>query len=183
MASTPRSLSSVIASTRRATSRSASTSSPESISSSTEILGSSTASWSVSARFCSPPENSTLTPRVRNWSPTASRSASRASRSASPFGSPPPPATPRSARCSRVRHHHVVTVDLDVIHPHGLSGGQGRRFPGLERERRAVLRALDLALVLPHVALRQGVVGVRARVVDDVEIVADAHDAQPLTVD
>ena len=81
------------------------------------------------------------------------------------------------------RHHHVVAVDPDVVDGHRLGGGQGLRLAGLERERGAVLRALDLALVLPHVALGERVVGVGARVADHVPVVVDAHDAQAVAVD
>ena len=66
---------------------------------------------------------------------------------------------------------------------HRLRRGQRLRLAGLQRERRAVLRALDLALVLPHVALGERVVGVRALVADRVEVVADAHDRDAVTVD
>ncbi len=86
MASTPRSSSVVMASTRRATSRRASTSRPLSISSSTANFGRRTASCSVSARFCSPPENSTLRPRSRNCDATPRRSASVATRRAEVVG-------------------------------------------------------------------------------------------------
>src|SRR4051812_10856965 len=55
--------------------------------------------------------------------------------------------------------HHVVAVDPDRVDGHRLGGRQRLRFAGRERERRAVLRALDLALVDPDVSLRERVVG------------------------
>ena len=46
-----------------------------------------------------------------------------------------------------------------------------------------MLGALDLALVFPHVAFGERVVGVRALVADRVEVVADAHERDAVAVD
>ena len=83
-------------------------------------------------------------------------------------------APPPSRRRRRPRTSYTGT---------GCVAGSVCGSPVAQRERRAVLRALDLALVLPHVALGERVVGVRARVADRVEVVADAHDRDAVPVD
>ena len=80
-------------------------------------------------------------------------------------------------------HHHVVAVDPHGVDGHRSGRRQGLGLAGRERERRAVLRALDLALVGPDVALGERVVGVRALVADHVPVVAEVHRAEPVTVD
>ena len=92
----------------------------------------------------------------------------------------------RAGRGSRsVRHRRAprpgldgddAVDDSDREHRHRLGGRQRLRLAGDEAERAAVLRALDLALVAPHLALGQRHVGVAADVADRVDVVADAHD-------
>ena len=109
-------------STRRATSRSESTSRPESISSRIANCGCSTASCTVSARFCSPPENSSLTPRAQQLGAHAER--------------------------GRLGQHRVVqTVGVDVAGAHRRGDERLERHAGhfhrvLHREEQPALRAL-----------------------------------------
>src|SRR5437879_1578090 len=72
-----------------------------------------------------------------------------------------PSCGPPDLRLARQNDLHVVAVDHDVVHPYRAGGRQGLRLAGQQRERRAVLRALDLALVGPHIALGERVIGVR----------------------
>ena len=70
---------------------------------------------------------------------------------------------------------HVVAVDRATSYTGtALVAGQRLRLAGLERERAAVLPALDLALVGVDLALGQRDVLVGAGVADGVEVVADA---------
>ena len=72
--------------------RRASTSSPESVSSRMENVGSSTAIWKISLRLRSPPEKPSFTPRLMKWAsnPTSLRFSRRSLRkSAAPIGSCP----------------------------------------------------------------------------------------------
>ena len=59
----------------------------------------------------------------------------------------------------------------------GLVAGSDWGLPSTQRERAAVLPALDLALLGVDLALGQREVGVAAPVADGVEVVADAHQA------
>src|ERR1700730_965681 len=88
-----------------------------------------------------------------------------------------------SAHSSWQLEDHVVALDTDVVDGDGLGRGERQGLTRLEREHRTVLRTLDLALVLPHVALGQRVVLVRAPVGDHVEVVADADDRNAVSFD
>src|SRR4051812_7646517 len=70
---------------------------------------------------------------------------------------------------SRGAHDHVGAVDADVVDRDRAGGGEALGRAVDEREGGTVARALDLTLVLPHVALGQRVVLVRALVADHVE--------------
>src|SRR5204862_7117245 len=59
---------------------------------------------------------------------------------------------------SRHSHDHVVALDAHPVHRHRLGGRKALWVSSDERERRAVLRALDLELVVPQVALAERVV-------------------------
>ena len=113
------------------------------------------------------------------------RAGSRTSRST--------PAARRSSAmlttCSRDRHETSSPSTRTANTGTGWVAGRVCGSPVCERERRAVLRALDLTLVLPDVALGERVVGVGALVADDVPVVGatvaagEADDAQPVAVD
>ena len=160
IASTPRPSSVVIASMRRDTSRRASTSRPESISSRIANFGRSTASCSVSARFCSPPENSTLTPRSRNRGSTASRPASAPSRSAMAARSWPSRGALTVAFCTRGLQHvdepHARHFDR-VLHRQEqallgpLPGGQTEDLLAVDRDRPVE----HLVVSSPHQRVRE----------------------------
>ena len=97
------------------------------------------------------------------------------------------PTAARSERISSVVAH-ALTSDLTVddlrsVHRHRLGGRKRDRLAGLQAERAAVLRALQLLLVAPHLALRQRDVGVAAHVADGVDVVVDAHDGDGDAVD
>ena len=78
------------------------------------------------------------------------------------------PCRPRSARRTRAT---------------GCVAGSVIGSPVSQAERAAVLRALDLPLVAPHLALGQRDVGVAAHVADGVHVVAAAHDGDRHAVD
>src|SRR4051812_103616 len=80
-------------------------------------------------------------------------------------------------------HHHLAVDDRRLEHRLGPGGRKGVGRAVLERERRAVLPALDLLGVREDLALRQRDVLVGADVADGVHVVVDAHDADPEAVD
>ena len=73
------------------------------------------------------------------------------------------------------RDHDLAVDDRSLEHRHGLRGRQRDRLAVEETERAAVLRALELLLVAPHLALGERHVGVTAHVADRVHVVVDAH--------
>ena len=123
-------------STAAGKSRSASMSRPESSSSRIAIFGASTASCSVSLRFFSPPERSTLSERSRNRSSKPMRSASLEQLAASS------PAVPRPAAANASSQHVVElhTGHLGRVLHHQMQAGAGpvaRRAAQARRRRRA----------------------------------------------
>ncbi len=70
---------------------------------------------------------------------------------------------------------HVVAVDLDRIHGDGLGGRQAGGLPGAQVEARAVLPALDLAVV--DLAFGQRDLFVRAGVADCVDLAVHADQS------
>ena len=80
-------------------------------------------------------------------------------------------------------HLDLAVDDLRPVHRHRLGRRQRDRLAGLQAERAAVLGALQLLLVAPHLALRQRHVGVAAHVADGVDVVVDAHDGDGDAVD
>src|SRR5437588_3848282 len=138
-----------------------------------------------------PLSTSRSTPRNISWPPTAARSPDTTSLLMS---APPSAAARERARChigsladarSLDFDHHVAVLDLHLVDGHGLGGGQRLWLTGLEGEGAAVLPALDLALLLPHLALAERVVLMAAAVVDGVHVVTDANhaDAHPAHVE
>src|SRR5512138_2349051 len=102
-----------------------------------------------------------------------------------------PPTAARRPRISRtwpspviVHHHHdLAAVDADVVDGHRLRRREDQRLAGLERERAAVLPALQRQLVDVDLALGERDVLVRAGVADRVDVVVDADDGDAVAGD
>src|SRR5581483_8594783 len=80
-------------------------------------------------------------------------------------------------------HDHLAVLDARVVHRHRPRRGERLRLAGDERERAAVLPALDLAVLTENLALGRRDVGVRATVTDGVYVVVTPHDGDAMTVD
>src|SRR5688572_3677198 len=97
--------------------------------------------------WTSPEATSRSTPRSTSWPSTAACNPSTFSM--------------LTVARSRNGHDHVVALDPHRVHRDRARGGQGQGLAGGERELGPVLRALHRPVLLPHVTLREGVVGMR----------------------
>src|SRR5918995_1365562 len=80
-------------------------------------------------------------------------------------------------------HHDLAVVDAHVVHGDRPGGRQGQGLAVGEGELAAVLPALDGELVGIDLALGERHVLVRADVVEDVDLVVDAHDRELVVAD
>src|SRR4051812_2895766 len=78
---------------------------------------------------------------------------------------------------------HLTVFDPGSVHRHGSGGREDIGLAGLQRERAAVLPALDVARLHVDLALGQRDVLVGADVADHVDVVADAHDGESVVAD